>query len=136
MCTGFYQPELLAVRTDGRVAWRSGRAIPLTPSPLAVGDEIYTVSDHGIAACLDARTGREHWRQRLGGNFSASPVAAGGRIYFTSEEGETTVVVASGPTFRRLAVNNLDGSFLASLAVSGGALYLRSDRHLYRIQPR
>ncbi len=133
LCTGFYQPELLAVRLGGSVAWRNGRSVPLTSSPIVVGNEIYMVSDNGIASCLDARSGREHWRQRLGGSFSASPVYAGGRLYFTSEDGETTVL-EPGPLFRRLAVNSLDGRFLASPAVSGGALYLRSDQHLYRIE--
>ena len=78
---------------------------------------------------------RECWRQRLGGSFSASPVYVDGRICFLSEEGETTVI-PPGREFRRLAVNRLEGRFLASMAVSGGALYLRSDRHLYRIGGR
>jgi len=132
ICTGFYQPEILAVRSDGTVAWRNGRSVPLTSSPIVVGDEIYMVSDNGIGSCLDAHTGRERWRQRLGGSFSASPVFADGRLYFLGEDGETTVL-APGPEFRRLGVHRLDGMFLASMAVSGGAFYLRSDRHLYRI---
>jgi hypothetical protein len=55
-----------------------------------------------------------------------------GRIYFQSEEGVTTVI-APGRSFRRLALNRLDGSTLASMAVSNGSLYLRSDTRLYRI---
>ena len=55
-----------------------------------------------------------------------------GRIYFQSEEGVTTVI-APGKTFNRLAVNRLDGATLASMAMSGGAIYVRSDSHLYRI---
>ena len=139
LCTGFYQPELLAVRVDGRgdvtsshVAWKYTRGVPLTPSPLLAGDELYIVSDNGILTCLDARTGREHWRQRLSGNFSASPVFADGRVYLISESGESTVL-AAGREFRKLATNRLDGSFLASMAVSAGGLFFRSDTHLYRI---
>jgi outer membrane protein assembly factor BamB len=90
------------------------------------------VSDNGIVSCLDAKTGKENWRQRLPGNYSASPILADGRIYFTSEEGETTVI-APGKEFRRLTANKLDGRFFASIAVSSGALFLRSDTHLYRI---
>ena len=132
ICTGFYQPEMLAVRLGGKIAWRVGRA-PLTASPLVVGDEIYMVNDNGIATCMDARTGREHWRQRLESSYSASPVFADGRIYWLSEEGDTTVT-APGKEFRKLGVNQLEGTFLASMAVSDGAIYLRSDRYLYRIQ--
>jgi outer membrane protein assembly factor BamB len=72
------------------------------------------------------------WQQRLGGNYSASPVFADGRVYVLSEEGVTTVF-APGRTFHRLAVNRLDGTTLASIAISNGSLFIRSQTHLYRI---
>ncbi len=75
---------------------------------------------------------RIHYQQRLGGNYSASPVFADGRIYFQSEEGVTTVI-APGRQFGRLATNRLDGSTLASMAIVPGAIFIRSDTHLYRI---
>ena len=138
--TGFYDPVLMAIRPDGsgavtktHVAWQWSRGVPLTPSPLIVGDELYMVSDNGIATCLDAKTGQELWRQRLGGGFSASPVSAGGQVYFLSESGEATVIRA-GREFERLAVNQLDGRTLASPAIAGRAIYLRTDSHLYRIE--
>lgn len=139
LCTGFFQPAVLAVRLDGRgdvtkshVAWSHKRGAPLTPSPLLVGEELYFVSDNGIATCVDAKTGAQHWQQRLGGNHSASPLAADGRIYFLSEEGEA-VVIAPGPQFKELARNQLDGRTLASIAVAGGSFFLRSHSHLYRL---
>lgn len=142
IATGFQQPSLIAVRPDGQgdvtkshVAWTLERAAPLTPSPLMVGDELYVVNDVGIATCLDARTGTTRWVQRLGGNYSASPVAADGRIYFLSEEGVATVI-EPGTAFRRLATNTLEGDTLASMAVSGGSIFIRSASHLYRIGER
>ena len=139
VATGFQVPSVLAVRVDGsgdvtdtHIAWTLRRGAPLTPSPLLVGDELYLVSDLGIATCLDATTGERRWQRRLGGNYSASPVFADGRIYFQSEEGKTTVL-APGKEFRTLATNQLDGATLASMAVSDGALFLRSSNHLYRI---
>lgn len=139
IATGFQQPSLLAVRPDGtgdvtktHIAWELKRGAPLTPSPLVVDDEIYIVNDGGIASCLDARTGALIWQQRLGGTYSASPVFADGRIYFLAEQGVTTAI-APGKEFRRLATNTLDGGLLASMAVSGGSLFLRTDSHLYRI---
>ena len=138
--TGFQTPTLLAIRADGEgdvtrthVAWRLRRGAPLTPSPLVVGDELYVVTDFGIATCVDARTGEIHWQERLGGNHSASPLYAGGRVYFQNEEGVTTVL-APGPEYRELARNRLDGIVLASMAVSDGALFIRTDTHLYRIE--
>jgi outer membrane protein assembly factor BamB len=141
IATGFQEPSMLAVRADGagdvtktHVAWKLARGAPFTPSPLIVGDEFYMVNDGGIASCLDARTGTVIWQQRLGGTFSASPVFADGRIYFLAEQGVTTVI-APGKEFRRLATNPLDGGLLASMAVSNGSLFLRTDSHLYRIVP-
>jgi len=106
IATGFQQPSLLAVRPDGagdvtktHLAWKLGRGAPLTPSPIVVGDELYVVTDGGIASCLDARTGAPIWQQRLGGTYSASPVFAGGSIYFSAEQGVTTVI-AAGKEFR------------------------------------
>ncbi|MEO7652698.1 MAG: PQQ-binding-like beta-propeller repeat protein, partial [Bryobacteraceae bacterium] len=138
--TGFNQPSLIAVRVDGKgdvtdthIAWKISRGAPLTPSPLIVGDELYMVSDNGIASCLDAKTGKAHWQQRLGGNFSASPLFADGRIYFLSEDG-TTTVIEPGTQFKSLATNRIDGSALASLAPSNGAIFLRSDQNLYCIR--
>jgi len=137
--TGFQQPELVAVRPTGtgdvtktHIAWSLKRGAPLTPSPLAVGDELYVVNDGGIASCIDPESGAVIWQQRLGGTYSASPVFADGRIYFLAEQG-ATVVIAPGRDFRRLAINTLDGGLLASMAISSGSLYLRTDSHLYRI---
>jgi outer membrane protein assembly factor BamB len=139
IATGFQQPLLLAVRPDGsgditksHVAWTLRRAAPLTPSPLLIGDELYIVNDAGIASCLDARSGDVHWQQRLGGTYSASPTFADGRIYFLSEQGVATVI-EPGREFRKIATNALDGAALASPGVSGHSLFVRSDRHLYRI---
>jgi outer membrane protein assembly factor BamB len=139
ICTGFQEPSLLAVRVDGhgeiskkQIAWTLKRGAPLTPSPLLVGDELYVITDNGIATCVDASTGKEYWKTRVGGNHSASPVFADGRIYFLSEEGES-VVIAPGKELKVLAKNELDGETLASMAVSGGSIFIRSRTHLYRL---
>ena len=139
IATGFQQPSLLAVRADGagdvtktHIAWTLKRGAPLTPSPLVVGDELYIVNDGGIASCLDAKTGETRWLQRLGGEYSASPVFADGRIYFLSEGGVATVI-APGKEFRKLATSSLDGETLASMAISDGSIFIRTDSHLYRI---
>jgi outer membrane protein assembly factor BamB len=142
IATGFQQPSLLAARVDGtgdvtstHVAWSLQRGAPHTPSPLLVADELYVISDIGIASCVDAKTGTVHWQQRIGGNHSASPIFADGRVYFLSEEGIATVI-APGRDFRKLATNQLDGRTLASMAVSGGSIFIRSHTHLYRIGKR
>ena len=114
------------------MAWKLSRGAPLTPSPILVGDELYVVTDNGIASCLDARSGAVRWQQRLGNSFSASPVFADGRLYFLDEDGRT-VVLKPGPAAEPLAVNVLEGSALASMAVAGKSFFIRTATHLYRI---
>ncbi len=139
--TGFMMPEMLAIRPDGvgdvtasHLAWKTDKGAPTKPSPLLVGDELYLVSDAGVVTCLDAKTGKQHYRQRWGGHFSASPIAVDGRIYCCDEEGRT-FVFAPGKKYQELAVNQLSGHVMASPAVAGSALFLRTDTHLYRIEP-
>jgi outer membrane protein assembly factor BamB len=142
VCTGFTTPSLLAIRPDGNgdvtathVQWKVRKAVPHTPSPLLVGDELYLVSDNGTASCLDARTGKEHWQKRVGTAFSASPLSADGRIYFQSEDGVATVIKA-GRQFEQLARNALGERTFASYAAIDGALFIRTEKHLYRIESR
>ena len=137
--TAFDSPEVMAIRPDGQgditdthVVWTLAKGAPKTPSLLLVGDELYFVSDAGIASCVDAKTGRVHWAERVGGNYSASPLLADGRIYLQNEEG-VGVVLARGKTFHELARNSLGERTLASCAVTDGALFIRTEAHLYRI---
>lgn len=140
--SGYDRPILLAIRaggkgdvTDSHVVWKTNKAAPLTPSPLLVGDELYTVSDSGIACCRDARTGQIHWQERLGGNYSASPLLAGGKMYFLSEQANTAIVRA-GKEFRLVGKNALSERSLASPAAADGALFIRTEKYLYRIDDR
>ncbi len=119
--------------TDSHVAWKWTKGVSRIASPLLVGDELYFVRDNGILTCLDAKTGQPHYRQRLNGEFSASPIYAAGRIYWLSESGET-VVIEPGANYKELARNQLDSATLASPAVVGDALFIRTESHLYRIE--
>ncbi len=139
IATGFNRADLLAIRPDGEgdltdthVAWRTTKGAPLTPSVLLVGDELYAVSDAGIASCWDAKTGTLHWQERLDGNYSASPIAAEGRIYFQNETGTGTVIKASRE-FTKLAENKLEERTLASYAAAENSLFIRTEANLYRI---
>ena len=132
--------ELLAIRPDGtgdvsatHVVWRFARSVPLKPSILFVDGSIFMVNDTGVATCVDAKTGAQVWQSRVGGTFSASPIYAAGRIYLFDEDGKTTVLEA-GREFKVLAENQLDNGFMASPAVVGDALILRTSTDLYRIE--
>lgn len=141
--TGLAKGELWAVRPGGlgvvndtHVVWKVSRNVPNRPSPVLVGDLLFLLNqDGGIVTCLEAETGTQVWSERLPGfgNYSASPVAAEGRIYFCNENGQCTVIEA-GRQFKVLAQNQLEAGFMASPAIAGRALFLRSKTHLYRIE--
>jgi len=134
--TGFNTGQVYAVRPDGSLVWKTARGAPNKPSLLLDGGLLYMVNDTGIVTCLDAQTGAEVWRARVPDSYSASPILSEGRIYFFSEDGRTTVIEA-GRAFKVLAESTLDAGFMASPAIDGRAIYLRTKSALYRIeQPR
>ncbi len=137
--TDYDFPKLFAIRPGGEgdvtashLAWQTGRGAPSTPSALVVGEEVYFVSDAGVATCANAKTGEVLWNERLGGGFSASPVFGDGRIYFQNEEG-VGYVVKAGPRFELLAKNELGERTLASYAVADRALFIRTAENLFKI---
>jgi outer membrane protein assembly factor BamB len=107
--------------------------MPTTPSLLVQGQELYAVTDQGVATCFDAAVGRVHWTKRLGGNFSASPLFGDGKVYFLSESGETTIIEA-GVRYVELGKNRLGEAAFASPAVVDNSLLVRTEEHLYRIE--
>ncbi len=140
LSSGFGKTELFAVRPDGsgdvtqsHLAWKTGRGVPRMPSPVLVGDLLYLLGDSGIVTCLEAQTGKEVWQERVGGEYVASPVHASGRICCFATDGKA-VVLKAGRSFEVLARNKLDAGLMASPAISDGALFLRTKKHLYRLQ--
>lgn len=138
--TGLRKKELLAVRTDGHgdvadthVKWRLGTRVGKYASPLLVDGLIYTAADESFVTCLEAATGEVVWTERVGGKYAASPIYADGRIYLFDQQG-TTTVLKPGRKLEVLATNTLENGFMASPAVSGKALFLRTRTHLYRIE--
>src|SRR5438046_8502307 len=96
------------------------------PTPILYGKYLYTCGNAGMVTCYEAETGKEVYKERAGGSsYTASPVAADGRLYFTSEQGEVRVVKV-GPEFELLAVNKVGGTCMATPAICGGALLIRT----------
>jgi len=133
--------RLLAVRPDGvgnvtdtHIAWDCLKATPTRPSQLIVGDHLYMVNDTGIVSCLEVETGKITWTHRMGGRHSGSPIHGAGRIYFFDESGTSRVIEANPEEFRLLAENKLAAGCMASPAVMGNALIVRTKAHLYRIE--
>ena len=70
---------------------------------------------------------------RIGGKYWSSPLYADGRIYCFDKEGRIAVFAADSE-FKLLAENKMDAGIWASPAVVDGAIILRTQTHLYRIQ--
>jgi outer membrane protein assembly factor BamB len=119
------------------IVWRQQIGAPYIPSPIAYDNRIYVLLDNGMIACYDANTGKEIYSKKridvAATQFSASPVAINGKLFCPSEDGDVFVIKA-GDQYELLAKNSLDESIMASPAISGGKLFIRSIKHLYCIQ--
>jgi outer membrane protein assembly factor BamB len=136
---GYRNSDFMALRPGGRgeimpssFLWRIASGASYVPSILYYEGLIYVTNEVGIAACVDAQTGKEVWKQRLGGVFFASPVAGDQKIYMASETGEIFVLRA-GREPAILARNDLDERIIASPAISNRNIFLRSDGSLFCI---
>jgi outer membrane protein assembly factor BamB len=121
---------VVALNREGRVVWKEDRGGPYVGSPVYYDGLLYFVDDSSRLVCREGATGTVVYRERLAGKFTSSPVAGDGKIYLTNEEGTTTVVKA-GPAFVVLAENRLGEEVLASPAISGGELLIRTRSHLW-----
>lgn len=118
------------------VAWYDRVAGTYIPTPVAYDDALWVLYDRGIFARYDARTGERTFRARIpdsGGAFTSSPWAYGGKIFCLSEEGDTFVIEAA-EEFRLLHVNPLGEMALATPAIAGDRLLVRTQSRLYSIR--
>jgi outer membrane protein assembly factor BamB len=142
MISGFGRTELMAIRvegsgdvTDSHVLWKTARTVPRTPSPVLIGDLLFTINDTGIVVCLDAATGEQIWKDRIRGDHAASLLYADGNIYSFNQDGSSTVFRAAR-RFEVVATNMLNAGCMATPAFDGDALLIRTKTHLYRIEGR
>jgi outer membrane protein assembly factor BamB len=125
-------PDAAGDITSQGLVWRTARTGPHVPSPILVGDLLFTFGDSGVVTCMDADTGQLIWQERLNDAFSASPLAAGDRIYAPGESGVVHVLRA-GRKLEMLAQNDLGEPILASLAAIDQQLLLRTQTELVLI---
>ena len=134
-------PELWAIRlggsgdiSDSHVVWKETAAMPPRCSPLLVNDLLYLINRLGIITCIDAKTGEQVWKNRLPGSYSASPIYAHERIYVFNEDA-VSFIIKPGREFKITHENKLDEDILvATPAVSGKAFFVRTEKHIYRIE--
>jgi outer membrane protein assembly factor BamB len=134
---------MIAVKLGGKgdvtrthLAWEKDSGTPYVPCMLAHQGHVYTVYDPkatSVAACYEAKTGKELWRSRLGAPISSSPVLIDGKVYAIDESGTVFVFAAKPDGLDVLARNSLGEKVFSSPAVANGRLYIRADKHLFCI---
>lgn len=139
LSTGFMRPNLLAIDPTGKgdvtkshIKWSYKGSVPNTPSFVPYGDQIILVSDEGVAAGVDIKTGKELWKKRIGGNFSASVMVVGNKLFLQSEGGESIVYKLDGEP-EELHRNTLPGRIFATYAVHENDWIIRTEAGVYRI---
>ena len=140
--TSYNKPVVLAVKptgvgdiTSSNLAWSAEKGGPHTPSMLVIGENLFMVSDAGFATFLNAKTGDVHWSERVGGAYSASPIHYEGKIYLTNETGQGKVLAAS-KEFKEISKSDLKERTFATFAAVEGALFIRTEKHLYRFEEK
>ncbi len=113
--------------------WRVANLRPEMASPLVLGDRLYVVNSAGVLTCASTESGQRLWQLRLKGPISASPVADRTRLFIASESGLLQVVDTTAPEGKLAGELDFEETLLSTPAISGNALYLRSDHHLWKL---
>jgi outer membrane protein assembly factor BamB len=121
--TGDVSATNLAYKLEGSAT------MPYVPTPIALGDLLFLISDKGTGTCVNAKTGETIWQKRLGGNFFGSPVIAQDRMYVMSCEGYCHVLSAT-KEYKEIAKVDLAEGSHSTPAIAGGKIYLRTFHHL------
>lgn len=131
--------RIIAVPPEGsgditqNIVWTGHKGVVKRTSPILIDGLLYMVTDDGIATALEAKTGKNVWTKRLGGEYSASPVYADGKLYFLNMTGES-VVIKPGREYEEISRGKFDEGFMASPAIAGKSLIVRTRAAIYRLE--
>jgi outer membrane protein assembly factor BamB len=117
------------------VKWTAGGVQPATACPVVHEGRLYAINRAGVLTCADTKDGTVVWRLRLEGAFWGTPILAGNRLYCVNQDGLGQVVQlqSDGKGAEVVGKGELKEAVLTSPAAADGALYIRTDRHLWKI---
>ncbi len=116
------------------IVWQESQLRPGTSSPIIVGDNIYIINRSGVLNAAKKDTGERLWRLRLDGSFSGSPVSSNGHIYVASErKGVFQSIDINGKEGMLRGSIELGETILGTPAIANNSIFIRSDRHLWKI---
>jgi outer membrane protein assembly factor BamB len=125
--------EATASTTSPTLAWESSRLSPGNASPVVVGDQVYALKSDGVLSCGDSQTGDVLWQYRLSGKFWATPVVTGKHIYCINQDGKCFVVPLGAEKPAESIDSDLGEPVFASPALSSDGLFIRTEKHLWKI---
>jgi outer membrane protein assembly factor BamB len=114
-------------------AWTKTDISPGMPSPVFLDGRVYSITRGPILIAADAKTGKLAWRLRLKGTFYASPIAANGKLYVVNDDGFAQVISLEPSRGTISAERDFKESIMGTPALSDGALYFRSEAHVWKI---
>jgi len=115
------------------VVWSIKRGGAYMQTPLVYEGLLYNLNINGQLTCFDALTGENKYKVGFNEAFSASGIAADGKLYFSSEKGNIYVVKA-GQEYQLIAKNQMGDNCMASPAISGNALYFRTQHFVIAVE--
>ena len=114
--------------------WRESKLGPGTGSPLVYNGRLYSINRSGVLLAADLKTGEIKWQLRVPGPFSGSAVAAGGHLFVFNEKGEGHCIKLTEDAGELVSTGDLAGErMMCTPALSNGAIYVRSNEHLWKI---
>ena len=138
--------EILLVPSNGMTAlkgridqkshtqlWQDNKLGPGTGSPTVSGDYFLVINKANVLTCAQITTGEILWRMRIKGPSSGSPVATSSHLYFFNEDGLGQVIKINQSEGKLVSSVDLEETILCTPAISENALFIRSDRHLWRL---
>ena len=112
-------------------AYTLTRNVPYVPTPLAVDQLIFLLTDGGIASCIERDTGKIFWRERLEGNFFASPIIINDIVLIVSTMGEISTLRIDDKKITVLGKSQLDELTHNTPAVGANSLFFRTYSKLF-----
>lgn len=142
--TGSERAHTLGIRIDDKMQgditashtlWDREKRNASESCPVLVNGLLFQTTRGGIVTCMNPATGEDVWEDRFPGQHLPSPIAVGDRLYFCNDRGDVHVIKAA-KQFEILAKNSLVDPMTASPAVADGALFIRTQKHLIKIQAK
>ncbi|MEX0585367.1 MAG: PQQ-binding-like beta-propeller repeat protein, partial [Pirellulales bacterium] len=118
------------------ILWENNKLAPGNASPLVYRDRVYVLNKAGVFTCANVADGQIVWQTRLKGPFWATPVIAGDHAYCVNQDGLGQVVKLSETKGEIVGEGNFEEPVLGTPAIANGALYVRSQGHLWKISKR